>query len=86
MQQLSDKAYEVFTWADKEAIKEIAVNFFYHWHNSPGTNTADGFDEWMKTQARCIQCGARTPEEAQTKCICSGDNDYCHGQQLWPDA
>lgn len=33
----------------------------------------------------CLECGARTPEEAATKCICSGDKDHCHGCDLWPD-
>lgn len=26
--------------------KRIAVSFFYYWHNQPGTNTDQGFDEW----------------------------------------
>lgn len=26
--------------------KDIATEFYYHWHNSGGTNTADGFDDW----------------------------------------
>lgn len=29
-------------------IKEIATHFYYHWHNSPGTNTSQGFDDWWK--------------------------------------
>lgn len=33
----------------------------------------------------CIECGAMTPEEAETKCICGGDKDHCHGCELWPD-
>lgn len=31
-----------------DQIKEIAVNFYYDWHNSPGTNTQDGFDDWWE--------------------------------------
>lgn len=33
----------------------------------------------------CQDCGAMTPEEAETKCVCSGDRDSCHGTELWPD-
>lgn len=29
-------------------IKKIAVQFYYWWHNRPGSNTADGFDEWVE--------------------------------------
>lgn len=32
----------------------------------------------------CQECGATTWEEAQQKCICSGDKDDCHGTKLWP--
>ena len=28
--------------------KDIATEFYYHWHNAPGANTADGFDDWWK--------------------------------------
>lgn len=33
----------------------------------------------------CQECGAMTPEEAETKCLCAGDRDHCHGGELWPD-
>ncbi len=33
----------------------------------------------------CVECGAKTQEEAATLCICSGDKDHCHGCDLWPD-
>lgn len=33
----------------------------------------------------CQECGAKTKEEAETKCICSGDKDDCHGCKLWPE-
>ncbi len=29
-------------------IKEIATEFYYSWHNSTGTNPADGFDSWWE--------------------------------------
>lgn len=41
-------------------------------------------DERRK-HAPCIECGAATAKEAETKCLCSGDKDDCHGCQLWPD-
>lgn len=28
--------------------KKIAVEFYYWWHNQPGTNTKEGFDDWWK--------------------------------------
>lgn len=33
----------------------------------------------------CIECGAKTLQEAESICICSGDKDDCHGCHLWPD-
>lgn len=33
----------------------------------------------------CLECGATSPEDAQGKCVCSGDKDDCHGCSLWPD-
>ena len=33
----------------------------------------------------CQECGAMTPEEAETRCKCGGDKDDCHGCRLWPD-
>ena len=30
----------------KEQHGAVAVEFFYWWHNQPGTNTEQGFDEW----------------------------------------
>jgi hypothetical protein len=33
----------------------------------------------------CLDCGAKTKEEAQEMCICNGDKDNCHGCHLWPD-
>lgn len=32
----------------------------------------------------CMECGAETPEQAETMCNCSGDKDDCHGCRLWP--
>lgn len=34
----------------------------------------------------CQRCGAMTREEAETKCrVSGGDDDHCHGSELWPD-
>ena len=33
---------------EKEQRKEIAVKFFYHWWNTPGNNTEQGFDDWYE--------------------------------------
>jgi len=38
-----------------DLIKEIATEFYYYWHNAPGTNTQQGFDDWWKiNRARFI--------------------------------
>lgn len=34
----------------REALKGLATDFFYWWHNQPGTNTQDGFDEYAETE------------------------------------
>ena len=34
----------------------------------------------------CQRCGAMTEEESATKCrVGGGDDDHCHGGELWPD-
>lgn len=37
-----------------------------------------------RSKPPCLECGAMTEEEAETKCICAGDKDHCHGCDLWP--
>lgn len=37
-----------------------------------------------RSKPPCLKCGAMTEQEAEVMCWCSGDNDYCHGQELWP--
>ena len=31
----------------------------------------------------CVECGAMTEQEAETKCKAGGDKDHCHGCDLW---
>ena len=31
-----------------EMIKDICTKFFYHWWNTQGNNTDEGFDNWWK--------------------------------------
>ena len=31
---------------DKEIFKKVATEFFYHWWNEEGNDTAEGFDKW----------------------------------------
>jgi len=31
---------------NKERHKKIATDFFYHWYNSKGNNTEQGFNKW----------------------------------------
>lgn len=39
----------------------------------------------MRKNPPCLECGAMSLAEAETKCICGGDKDHCHGCDLWPD-
>lgn len=32
----------------REAAQKMATDFYYWWHNQPGTNTQQGFEEWWK--------------------------------------
>ncbi len=32
----------------EEEVKKIALDFFYHWWNSKGTNTEQGFEKWFE--------------------------------------
>lgn len=32
----------------------------------------------------CLECGATSLADADEKCRCGGDKDYCHGCELWP--
>ena len=39
-----------FTYGpDNAVLKALCTSFYYWWHNQPGTNTLQGFDEWMET-------------------------------------
>jgi len=38
-----------------DLLKEVATEFYYFWHNAPGTNTQQGFDDWWEiNRARFI--------------------------------
>jgi len=52
-----------------EHIKEkaIAVDFFHWWHNQPGTNTEQGFDDWWAAN------GQRFNEDKPTDRSCVQD-------------
>ena len=41
---------ETIKYYRADELKSLATDFFHWWHNQPGTNTQDGFDEWMKTR------------------------------------
>lgn len=32
----------------EEEVRKITLDFFYHWWNSKGTNTEQGFDKWFE--------------------------------------
>lgn len=61
-----------------------------------GTSLGEGYDigdiclECFEDNDRfgeppCLECGAVSAKDAETKCVCSGDKDDCHGCSLWPD-
>lgn len=31
-----------------DRIEAICTDFYYHWHNAPGTNTQQGFKDWWE--------------------------------------
>lgn len=37
---------------NEDLIKDIATEFYHSWHNSPGTNTSQGFDAWWNINKR----------------------------------
>lgn len=32
--------------------KAIATEFYYWWHNQPGSNTQDGYDDWWRLKGK----------------------------------
>jgi len=36
------------TMYSEEEVRKISLDFFYHWWNSKGTNTEQGFDKWFE--------------------------------------
>jgi hypothetical protein len=41
--------------------------------------------DYLRQFPPCQECGAMTAKEAEGRCNCAGDKDYCHGCELWPD-
>lgn len=39
---------------DDAIAKKIATEFYLYWHNAPGTNTYQGFDDWWKSNRQRI--------------------------------
>lgn len=40
-------------------LKTIATEFFYSWHNQPGSNTRDAFDEWWSENGQRFEIAAQ---------------------------
>ena len=38
----------------EQDAREIAIQFFYWWHNQPGTNTMQGFGDWLEFEGRAL--------------------------------
>lgn len=50
-------AYDLLSLSPRiteQDAREIATQFFYWWHNQPGTNTNQGFDDWIGGEGRDI--------------------------------
>jgi hypothetical protein len=63
-----------------DLIKRLAASL-------PGDHPlADEIWYYLRQFPPCQECGAMTPQEAKTRCLCAGDKDDCHGCDLWPDA
>lgn len=45
---LNDRNQQIEKSYNESDVKKIAINFFYHWYNTPGTNTEEGFDDWFE--------------------------------------
>ena len=46
-------------------LKDIVTSFYYWWHNQPGSNTADGYDEWISSPNIQRMFATRQPVEQQ---------------------
>ena len=40
--------YYIERMYSEEQVKKISLDFFYHWWNSKGNNTEQGFNEWFE--------------------------------------
>lgn len=58
---------------------------YFHHTPEPYCPICNDVVERDYTYPPCYECGAMTPEEAETRCRCGGDKDHCHGCELWPN-
>lgn len=42
-------------------------------------------EQSKREMKQCRECGAVSVDEAEIKCLCSGDKEHCHGCDIWPD-
>jgi len=63
---VSELAARVRELEGKDHAKEIATGFYYWWHNQPGNNTQQGFDEYWR-QSRMEELGVTEEDIAETK-------------------
>jgi len=48
----AEQAAEIERLRSKEHIEEYCVAFYRWWHNQPGTNTDEGFNDWWESADR----------------------------------
>lgn len=76
----------------KDELVRFATGFYFWWHNSPGTNTYQGFEEWFKNNIpatsqpfdlphsegglRWVKAAERLPAKPGKYCIRWGGNYY----------
>ncbi|MEZ2746346.1 Lar family restriction alleviation protein [Halopseudomonas bauzanensis] len=78
-------------------LKEVVTSFFYWWHNQPGNNAAEGYDEWITNPSVQRMVARLLPEDQQAeqepvghdwddqdKCRRCGDRDWYAGPVCIP--
>lgn len=63
---VADLAARVRELEGKDHAKEIAIGFYYWWHNQPGNNTQQGFDVYWR-QLEMEKLGITEEDIAETK-------------------
>ena len=66
-----------------EHYKKLATDFFYWWHNQPGSNTQQGFDDWWKHHADRSLYAHPVPTVAKKETVERLSNERI--EELWSE-